>query len=131
MGKTAKLREPPKAFDTKGLIFPGWTNYSRMVISQKMALHLHWLKCTNGDIWGGPPPNAVELQARKMDNRGSKSNTIMFVKEQRVDGRLHCASRSVKVYSKRVRKNYLSRNSFSPIKDYIELLCVGERFKKY
>ena len=35
---------------------------------------------------GGDPPNAVELQARKMDNRGSKSNTIMFVKEQRVDG---------------------------------------------
>lgn len=31
-------------------------------------------------------PNAVELQARKMDNRGSKSNIKLFVKEQRVDG---------------------------------------------
>lgn len=29
---------------------------------------------------------AVELQARKMDNRGSKSNIKVFVKEQRVDG---------------------------------------------
>lgn len=58
-----------------------------MVISQKMALHLHWLKCTTGDI-GVFNLNAVELQlcARKMDNRGSKSNNIMFVKEQRVDG---------------------------------------------
>lgn len=56
-----------------------------MVISQKMALHLHWLKCTIGEI-GVFNPNAFELQARKMDNRGSKSNYTMFVKEQRVDG---------------------------------------------
>ena len=63
----------------------GWTNYSRMVISLMMALHLHRLMCTKSDI-GVFNPNAVELQARKMDNRGSKSNIIMFVKEQRVDG---------------------------------------------
>jgi hypothetical protein len=29
---------------------------------------------------------AVELQARKMDNRGSKLNIKIFLKEQRVDG---------------------------------------------
>ena len=29
---------------------------------------------------------AVELQTRKMDNRGSKLNIQMFLKEQRVDG---------------------------------------------
>lgn len=56
-----------------------------MVISQKMALHLHWFKCTIGEI-GVFNPDANKLQARKMDNRGSKSNYTMFVKEQRVDG---------------------------------------------
>lgn len=50
-----------------------------------MALHLHWLKCIIGEI-GVFNPNAFEFQARKMDNRGSKSNYTMFVKEQRVDG---------------------------------------------
>jgi hypothetical protein len=29
---------------------------------------------------------AIELQTRKMDNRGSKLNIKMFIKEQRVDG---------------------------------------------
>ena len=65
----------------------GWTNYSRMVTSQKMALYYHWLKWTNGDI-RVLDSYAVELQTRKMDNRGSKS--VIFknitVKEQRVDG---------------------------------------------
>ena len=61
----------------------GWTNYSRMVISQKMALH--WLKRTSGDmrVLGS---YAVELETRKMDNRGSKLNIKMYLKEQRVDG---------------------------------------------
>lgn len=56
-----------------------------MVTSQKMAPHLHRLMCTKSEI-GIFNPNAVELQAREMDNRGSKSNIQMFVKEQRVDG---------------------------------------------
>lgn len=63
----------------------GWTNYSYMVISQKMALHLHCLKCIMSEI-GKLNLYADELQTRKMDNRGSKSNITMFVKEQRVDG---------------------------------------------
>ena len=63
----------------------GWTNYSRMVTSQKMALHYYWLKWTNGDI-RVLDSYAVELQTRKMDNRGSKLNIQMFLKEQRVDG---------------------------------------------
>jgi len=63
----------------------GWTNYSRMVTSQKMALHFYWLKWTNGDM-RVLDSYAVELQARKMDNRGSKLNIKIFLKEQRVDG---------------------------------------------
>jgi hypothetical protein len=63
----------------------GWTNYSRMVTSQKMALHYYWLKWTNGDM-RVLDSYAVELQTRKMDNRGSKLNIQMFLKEQRVDG---------------------------------------------
>ena len=52
-----------------------------------MALHLHWLKCIIGEIRVFNP-NAIEFQARKMDNRGSKSTILnnMVVKEQRVDG---------------------------------------------
>ena len=63
----------------------GCTNYSRMVTSQKMALHFYWLKWTKSDM-RVLDSYAVELQARKMDNRGSKLNIKMFIKEQRVDG---------------------------------------------
>jgi len=63
----------------------GWSNYSGMVTSQKMALHFYWLKWTKGDI-RVLDSYAIELQTRKMDNRGSKLNIKMFIKEQRVDG---------------------------------------------
>lgn len=63
----------------------GCTNYSRMVTSQKMALHFYWLKWTKGDM-RVLDSYAIELQTRKMDNRGSKLNIKMFIKEQRVDG---------------------------------------------
>ena len=65
----------------------GWTNYSCMVRSQKMALHYMWysLKCSGYELYNS---RAVEVKSRKMDNRGSKSNkgSALFVKEQRVDG---------------------------------------------
>ena len=65
----------------------GWTNYSCMVISQKMALLLYCLKCSNYRLYY---QRAVEILSRIMDNRGSKSNKMLslFVKAQRVDGSL-------------------------------------------
>ena len=52
-----------------------------------MALHYMWysLKCSSYELYNS---RAVEVQSRKMDNRGSKSNkgSALFVKEQRVDG---------------------------------------------
>jgi len=53
----------------------GWTNYSRKVTSQKMALHFYWLKWTKGDM-RVLDSYAIELQTRKMDNRGSKLNNV-------------------------------------------------------
>ena len=98
LGKLLILRgKLPNSEDLLKLLIPnldeffhgGWTNYSRMVINQKMALHSHWLKCIKGEI-GVFNLNAVELQARKMDNCGSKSVILndvgITVKEQRVDG---------------------------------------------
>jgi hypothetical protein len=55
-----------------------------------MAFQLHSIffnKCTSCGLYYHPN-RAVEMQSRKMDNRGSKSTILncMIVKEQRVDG---------------------------------------------
>jgi len=66
----------------------GWTNYSEMVTSQKMI-------------------------EKEMDNRGSKSDSSLSVKEQRVDGSWYKRNSFVfKVYSNGCRKILSSQNPF-------------------
>ena len=61
----------------------GWTNYSRMVTSQKMVLLLYFIEY---NIYGMYFSGTLGIKNRKMDNRGSKSDSLISVKEQRVDG---------------------------------------------
>ena len=61
----------------------GWTNYSSMVTSQKMVLLLYFIEY---NIYGMYFSGTLGIKNRKMDNRGSKSDSLISVKEQRVDG---------------------------------------------
>jgi hypothetical protein len=61
----------------------GWTNYSSMVTSQKMVLLLYFIRY---NIYGMYFSGTLGIKNRKMDNRGSKSDSLISVKEQRVDG---------------------------------------------
>jgi hypothetical protein len=63
----------------------GWTNYSSRVTSQKMVLLLYLI---GYNIYGMYFSGTLGIKNRKMDNHGSKSDSIMSVKEQRVDGSL-------------------------------------------
>lgn len=68
----------------------GWTNHSGTETSQKMTLHILGLTINfTSDIYSGLCKGWKNLffsVERSMDNRGSKSNFLKFVKEQRVDG---------------------------------------------
>lgn len=63
----------------------GWTNYSSMVISQKMVLLLYLIEY---NIYGMYISGTLGIKNRKMDNRGSKLiiSKNIIIKEQRVDG---------------------------------------------
>ena len=61
----------------------GWTNYSSIVTSQKMVLLLYFIEY---NIYGMYFSGTLGIKNRKMDNSGSKSDSLISVKEQRVDG---------------------------------------------
>ena len=61
----------------------GWTNYSSMVTSQKMVLLLYFIEYNIYEMYFS---GTLGIKNRKMDNRGSKSDSLISVKEQRVDG---------------------------------------------
>jgi hypothetical protein len=83
-GDLLKLLVPSNSWK----IIRGWTNHSCMVTSQKMI-------------------------EREMDNRGSKSDIYMSVKEQRVDGSWYKRNSFVfKVYSNGFRKILSNQNPF-------------------
>jgi len=83
-GDLLKLLVPSSCWKT----ICGWSNYSDMVTSQKMI-------------------------EREMDNRGSKSDSYISVKEQRVDGSWYKRNSFVfKVYSNGCRKILSSQNPF-------------------
>ena len=54
-----------------------------MVTSQKMVLLLYFIEY---NIYGMYFSGTLGIKNRKMDNRGSKSDSLISVKEQRVDG---------------------------------------------
>jgi len=83
-GNLLKLLVPSNSWKT----ICGWTNYSGKVTSQKMI-------------------------EKEMDNRGSKSDSSLSVKEQRVDGSWYKRNSFVfKVYSNGCRKILSSQNPF-------------------
>ena len=98
-GKLLTLRgKLPNSGDLLKLLVPnlvelyhgGWINHSGTETSQKMTLHILGLtKNITSDIYPGLCKGWKNLffsVERSMDNRGSKSNFMKFVKEQRVDG---------------------------------------------